>query len=126
MRRVALAGLLLMASALASGEEVSRPYHRVKICDLAAGKVRWTHVEVEGYATYIRTEADGDLHIRICDSPKVTVMDRSRCVVAECIPKMPCPPPDKGSKVAVHGIKRFDNERGHMWAEIHPVEEGFW
>lgn len=103
-----------------------RVYHQVTVASLAGGKVRQTHVEVEGFVTYVRTEPDGDLHIRLCDSPKVQGMNREHCIVAECIPALPCPAPSVGQKVAVHGISRWDRENGHNWAEVHPIEKGFW
>jgi len=103
-----------------------RVYHPVSIIALAGGTVRHTHVEVGGFVTYIAHEDDGDLHIRLCTDPKIKVMDRNRCIVAECIPKMPCPAPEMGSRVTVHGISRFDKETNHLWGEVHPIEEGFW
>ena len=101
---------------------LSRPYHPVALVDLALGKVRQTHVQTEGYVTYIAHEADGDLHIRICDSPEVKEMTRTRCIVAECIPALPCAQPKIGAHVHVQGISRFDKENGHRWNELHPLE----
>ena len=125
-----VAAMLTVGMEIARSQPVDVPperhYHAVAIPSLAGGHVRATHVEVEGYVTYVRTEADGDLHIRLCDSPRVKGMNRLRCIVAECIPAMPCPAPDLGQKVAVHGISRYDHERGHQWFEVHPVERGFW
>ena len=104
-------------------EESGRPYHVVKLVDLALGKVRQTHVHVEGFVTYIKKEADGDLHIRVCDDPKVPDMQRARCVVCECVPELPCTKPSIGAHVAVEGISRFDKENGHRWNEVHVVEK---
>lgn len=102
---------------------VSRPYHVVALADLALGKVRQTHVQVEGFVTYTTVEADGDLHIRLCDSAEVKGMARDRCIVAECIPELPCEKPPLGARVAVEGVSRFDKENGHKWSEVHPVEK---
>lgn len=120
---IMVASILLAGAMRADGP---RSYHEVTIAALAAGHVRHTHVVVEGYVSYVRFEEDGDLHIRLCDAPDVKGMNRHRCVIAECIPELPCPPPDIGSKVAVAGIGRFDRENGHKWGEIHPVLKGYW
>jgi len=130
MRRILIP--LLFSVTLCAAQEavtppiVSRKYHRATIADIAAGKVHHTHLEVQGWVTYVRREDDGDLHIRICNSPKVKTLNRARCLILECIPRMPCPAPDIGKKIAAHGIQRFDNEVNHLWYELHPVEEGFW
>jgi len=102
---------------------LGRPYHQVPLDDLALGKVRQTHVEVRGFVTYELREEDGDLHIRICDSLAYLGMDRSHCIVAECIPELPCEKPPAASRVIVQGISRFDHENGHKWYEVHPVEK---
>lgn len=99
-------------------------FHAMALAALAAappaGPVR-THLEVTGYVTYIALEEDGDLHVRLCDAPTVTGMNRRRCVVAECIPALPCRRPARGARVRVRGISRYDGERGHRWWEVHPV-----
>lgn len=79
-----------------------------------------THIAVTGYVTYTALEDDGDLHIRLCDSPSVVGMDKTRCIIAECIPALPCTRPAKGNKIVVRGISRRDPEHG--WNETHPVE----
>lgn len=80
-----------------------------------------THVETTGYVAYIKREADGDLHLRICDGMDAKGMDRARCIVAECIPPLPCALPHRGDRVRLRGITRYDSENGHRWREIHPV-----
>ena len=80
-----------------------------------------THLELTGYVTYEKHEDDGDLHLRICDSADVVGMDRQHCIVAECIPALPCKRPPLGKPVRVRGISRFDDEAGHGWWELHPV-----
>ena len=82
-----------------------------------------THVEVSGYVTYVKREDDGDLHIRLCDAPAVKGMDRTRCVVAECVPALPCSRPKMRAHLTVRGISRWDGEAAHGWHEIHPVLE---
>lgn len=111
---------LLLAAALAP------TFHPLAIGELATEDAgRWrrmrTHVEVAGFVTYARREEDGDLHLRLCDSPRVWGMNRARCIVAECIPALPCRAPRPGSRVRVRGISRYDAERGHRWWEVHPV-----
>jgi len=119
---------------LAFAKKPSRKYWPHTIAELAAEDPHaWhkmhTHVHVEGFVTYTVTEADGDTHIRLCDSPTVLVMDRWRCIVAECIPALPCAKPKVGQRAAVEGISRFDAEGGcvpraqHCWWEVHPVEK---
>ncbi|MBZ5702115.1 MAG: hypothetical protein LAN84_09730 [Acidobacteriia bacterium] len=109
--------------------EEARVYHPVTIAQMAADNpAKWahvhTHVEITGWATFVKLEADSDIHIRICDSAAIKTMDRTRCVVAECIPEIPCAAPRVGQRVKVRGIYRFDAEnRMHNWAEIHPVEK---
>lgn len=115
--------LLWVPLVLFAAEEPGRPYHVVALKDLALGKVRQTHVHVEGWVTYVKKEADGDLHIRVCEDPKIPDMQRADCVVCECIPELPCEKPAIGSKVSVEGISRFDKENGHKWWEVHPIEK---
>lgn len=103
-----------------------RLYHPVTIQDLAAGKVRQTHVEVTGFPAYTKMEADGDRHTALCDSPAVKTMDRKRCVVLECVPWHPCPAPKLGENVKARGIRRHDDENGHKWEEVHPLEWWSW
>lgn len=113
--------LAVILSLLFAGEG-KRSYWPTTIAAMTgAGPVR-THIQVEGFVTYVKKEADGDVHIRLCDTPSVKGMDRARCIVAECIPLLPCQSPKKGKHLRVKGIYRFDGERGHKWAEIHPAE----
>lgn len=108
--------------------QFSRLYHPISVLELAAeNPASWkrgaTHVEVTGWLTYKKREEDGDWHLRICSEPGMPKMDASRCIVAECIPAMPCVPPKRGSHVRVRGITRYDAESpGHHWWEVHPVE----
>jgi hypothetical protein len=90
---------------------LSRPYHKVTIAQM--GATQWTHVEVTGKVTLVKTEADGDTHIRLSDGQKF--------IVAECIPVLPCPRiPHVGEIITVRGVSRLDKEHG--WYEVHPVE----
>lgn len=126
LRPLVALGLLLTASGAIAQDAPDRQYHQVELRALAAGKVRRTHVLVEGYVAFVKIEEDGDRHIRLCDSASVTTMDRKRCVVLECIPELPCPAPKVGDHIAVAGISRFDPENGHRWYELHPVLKGYW
>jgi hypothetical protein len=128
--------VLLFALALinwVSAKETSRKYWPHTIAEFTAEDPHaWhkmhTHVEVKGFVTYTVKEADGDTHIRLCDSANIKTMDRKRCVVAECIPLLPCTKPPLGAHVQVDGISRFDAEGAcaagaeHCWWEVHPVE----
>jgi hypothetical protein len=98
-------GLLLAAL-------ITRPYYPVTIAQMAAGKNFHTHVAVTGKVELVKTEKDGDTHIKLTDGKAF--------IVAECIPKLPCKPPTVGSTITVYGISRFDGE--HKWWECHPVE----
>lgn len=123
MKRAPMLLALAFLTAHAWAAEESRVYHPVALRDLALGKVRQMHVQVEGFVTYIKTEEDGDLHVRLCDSADVQDMQRDRCVVVECIPELPCARPKIGAHLAVEGISRFDKENGHRWNEVHPCEK---
>ena len=68
----------------------SRTYWPVDVATLAQKGTVHTHVAVIGFVTYTKAEADGDLHIRLCDSAAIAGMDLAHCIVAECIPKLPC------------------------------------
>lgn len=83
------------------------------------GSVR-PRVQIDGYVIYTRTEKDGDLHIRLCDTLDARGMDRRHCIVCEIIPTLPVPRPPIHAHIRVKGISRFDPEHG--WREVHPVE----
>jgi len=78
---------------------------------------------VGGFITQVSKGEDGDTDIRICENPKVEGMDRARCIVAKCIPKIPCEVPQVGRPITVKGITQYDAKVGAHWWEIHPVEE---
>jgi hypothetical protein len=89
---------------------------------------RWSdkmssHAAVGGFVTQVAKGSDGDTDIRICENPKIEGMDRARCIVAKCIPKIPCDVPQVGKPITVKGITRYDAKVGTHWWEIHPVEE---
>jgi len=116
-------------------QQAGRLYHAVGIADVVREspknwkwKALHTHVAVSGFLTYVKREEDGDLHLRICDSPGVRTMDRRHCIVAEIIPSMTDVAHQAehlvlGQPVTVRGIYRFDAERDHSWGEVHPVEQ---
>jgi hypothetical protein len=78
---------------------------------------------VSGFVTQVAKGDDGDTNIRICENPKIESMDRARCIVAKCIPKLPCDLPQIGKPITVKGITRYDAKVGTHWWEIHPVEQ---
>jgi hypothetical protein len=89
---------------------------------------RWSdkmssHAAVGGFVTQVAKGTDGDTDIRICENPKIEGMDRGRCIVAKCIPKIPCDVPQVGRPITVKGITRYDAQVGTHWWEIHPIEE---
>lgn len=89
---------------------------------------RWSdkmssHVAVGGFVTQVAKGDGGDIDIRICENPKIEGMDRALCIVAKCIPKIPCDAPQVGKPITVKGITRYDAKVGTHWWEIHPVEE---
>ena len=89
---------------------------------------RWSdkmssHAAVGGFVTQVTKGNDGDTDIRICENPKIEGMDRAHCIVAKCIPKIPCDLPQVGKPITVKGITRYDASVGTHWWEIHPIEE---
>ncbi len=120
-------------SAAVAPKPVEQPpksmYAELTIGELIAEDAdRWTdkmssHAAVGGFVTQVAKANDGDTEIRICENPKIEGMDRARCIVAKCIPKIPCDVPQVGRPITVKGITRYDAKVGTHWWEIHPVEE---
>jgi hypothetical protein len=108
---------------------VKSKYAELTIGELIAEDAnRWSdkmssHAAVGGFVTQVAKGTDGDTDIRICENPKIDGMDRARCIVAKCIPKLPCDVPQVGRPITVKGITRYDAKVGTHWWEIHPVEE---
>ena len=104
------------------------PYVELTIGELNAEDAnRWSdkmgsRVSVGGFVTDI-SKVDGDTAVRVCENPKVDGMDRARCVVARCIPKVPCDLPTVGKPVTVKGPTRYDARAGDHWWEIMPIEQ---
>jgi hypothetical protein len=104
-------------------------YPELTITELIAEDAnRWsdkmdTRVAVSGFVTQIDKTPEGDTALRICENPKIEGMDRNRCVVAKCIPKIPCDLPHVGKPITVKGITQYEAKVGTHWWEIHPVEE---
>jgi hypothetical protein len=107
---------------------------KIAYADLSIGELiaedanRWSdkmsaHAAISGFVTLVAKGNDGDTDIRICENPKVEGMDRAHCIVAKCIPKIPCDVPQVGKPITVKGITRYDAKVGTHWWEIHPVEE---
>ena len=105
------------------------PYAELTISELVSEDAnRWSdkmssRAAVGGFVTQVSKADDGDTDIRICENPKIEGMDRGRCLVAKCIPKIPCDLPPVGHPVTVKGITRYDAKVGTHWWEIQPVEE---
>jgi len=108
---------------------VKSKYAELTISELIAEDAnRWSdkmssHAAVGGFVTQVAKGTDGDTDIRICENPKIEGMDRTRCIVAKCIPKIPCDVPAVGRPITVKGITRYDAQVGTHWWEIHPIEE---
>ena len=125
------------ASAAKSANSAAKPvdqspkplYAELTITELIAEDAnRWsdkmdTRAAVSGFVTQVTKADDGDTEIRICENPKIDGMDRARCIVAKCIPKLPCDVPRVGKPITVKGITQYDAKVGTHWWEIHPVEE---
>jgi hypothetical protein len=77
---------------------------------------RHTHVVLVGHVAFVKREADGDVHLRLVDA-------HGHRVVIEIIPELPLVVPRRGQVVRVWGIRRFDNEAGHGWWEVHPARK---
>src|SRR5215470_17991262 len=60
-----------------------------------------TRASVSGFVTQVEKTPEGDTAIRICENPKIDGMDRNRCVIAKCIPKIPCDVPHLGKPITV-------------------------
>jgi hypothetical protein len=108
---------------------VKSKYAELTISELIAEDAnRWSdkmssHAAVGGFVTQVAKGTDGDTDIRICENPKIEGMDRARCIVVKCIPKIPCDVPQVGRPITVKGITRYDAQVGTHWWEIHPIEE---
>lgn len=98
---------LLLALAL------SRPYHHATIDEMPS--VHRTHVQVVGRVVSLRIEPDGDLHIKVVDP-------HGHFVIAEIPYGSPLERPVVGTSIVVFGIRRFDDDYGHGFWEVHPVE----
>lgn len=92
---------------------LARLYHTETIDSIQTS--HHTHVQVSGQVTYIKKEDDGDIHFTLTDS-------HTHFVVCEIVPWHSMPPPKLKQVVTVFGIRRIDNEAGHGWTEVHPVE----
>jgi hypothetical protein len=113
-----LIGLMMVLVLRSPAPAVQRGYWPVTIDSMAIGRAKHTHVEVRGQVVYVRTQDDGDVHIKIANPWRLGTS--YPFIIAECIPKLPCVRPRAGSDIIVRGISRKDPEHG--WWEIHPVE----
>jgi len=109
--------------------EPKRTYADLSIGELVSEDPnRWSermssHAALSGFVTDVTKRDDGDTTIRICENPRIDGMDRARCVIAQCIPKIPCDTPKVGKPITVNGITRYDAKVGSHWWEINPVEQ---
>ena len=121
-------------AANAAPKPVAAPSGKIVYAELTIGELiaedanRWSdkmsaHAAVSGFVTQVAKGSDGDTDVRICENPKIEGMDRTRCIVAKCISRLPCDLPPVGKPVTVKGITRYDAKVGTHWWEIHPVEE---
>ncbi|HUN62313.1 MAG TPA: hypothetical protein VMU53_09995 [Candidatus Sulfotelmatobacter sp.] len=111
-------------------EPAAKPvYAELTISELVGEDAnRWSdkmssRAAIGGFITQISKSEEGDTDVRICENPKIEGMDRARCIVAKCIPKLPCDLPQLGHPVTVKGITRYDAKVGTHWWEIQPIEE---
>jgi hypothetical protein len=117
------------AAKAADQTPAKNPYAELTIGELIAEDAnRWddkmsSHAAVSGFVTQIAKAPDGDTEVHICENPKIAGMDRARCIVAKCIPKIPCDLPVVGRPITVKGITRYDAGVGAHWWEIHPVAD---
>jgi len=93
-----------------------RLFHDETVTSLAVS--RHTHVRVTGRVTLVKKEADGGIHFRLAD-------DEGHFIVCEIVPYHPLQAPKLGQMVTVEGIHRYDNEVGHGFHELHPVEQWY-
>src|SRR5579863_5658930 len=109
------------------------PAPKLSYADLTIGELvaedvnRWSdkmasRASVGGFVTQISKTDDGDTDVRICENSKIDPSDRAHCIVAKCIPKMPCDLPQVGHPITVKGITRYDAKVGAHYWEIHPIE----
>jgi len=117
------------ATAPVKPAEPKRTYADLSIGELVSEDPnRWSekmssHAALSGFVTDVTKRDDGDTTIRICENPRIDGMDRARCVIAQCIPKIPCDAPKVGKPITVNGITRYDAKVGSHWWEINPVEQ---
>jgi hypothetical protein len=114
----AILALGVLATALLPQATISRTYWPTVLDTLAIGHAKHTHAEVRGQVVYVRTQEDGDVHIKLANPWRLGTS--YPFVIAECIPQLPCAKPRVGADIIVRGITRWDPE--HHWAELHPVE----
>jgi hypothetical protein len=116
-------------SAKPAEQPSKRAYAELSISELISEDPnRWTdrmaaHASVGGFVTQVTKRDDGDTDIRICENPRVEGMDRARCILSKCIPKLPCEVPQVGKPITVKGITRYEAKVGTHWWEINPVEQ---
>lgn len=122
------------AKAATAAPKPAEPSGKITYVDLSINELiaedanRWSdkmsaRAAVGGFVTQVTKGNDGDTDIRICENPKIEGMDRARCIVAKCIPKIPCDVPKVGKPITVEGIARYDAKVGTHWWEIQPIEE---
>jgi RPA family protein len=104
---------VLVLLALLVARDPERIFHNETVDSLHAS--RHTHVRIVGTVTLVKREADGDVHFRVSDA-------HGHFVVCEMVPYHVLARPRLGQAVVVEGIHRYDNEAGHGWDEVHPVE----
>jgi hypothetical protein len=100
---------LLLVLLLAVSEP--RTYHAVTIAGLKTAQ--WTHVAVCGRVDFVKSEGDGDTHIKLTDGDAFIVAEIVPYHRVFTIPKV-------GQFIRIAGVSRLDKQHG--WYEVHPVE----
>ena len=109
---VKLLALLILYGCAAAFADEGLHFQKATVAKMSKGEVQMTRVEISGTVEYVKKEADGDIHFRLCDAGHV-------CVVCEIMPQIPFPSPKLHQGYTVQGVMRFDGE--HKWYEVHPV-----
>lgn len=104
----------LLTLALAAGPDTYRQLPLDKLPADGCGYVP-THAVVEGIVTSTRKQADGDIHVRLCELPR----GAGACIVLELIPQIPLARPKARMRISAAGVMRWDAH--HRWWEMHPV-----
>lgn len=90
-------------------------YHNASLSDFIVNGSKKTKISVEGIVVNVVQEPDGDHHAIL----RPDAIPFGLTLVTEVIPEIPLPLPQKGDRIKMWGITRFDIL--HNWWELHPV-----